>query len=283
MLRVSLVLALLLHVAISIAAATTPPASLPPTPPPSSSSSSSSSTYPTTPRSSSSSLPHTDLFQWLEDHAATLPVEIGGVTVKRKDGGGGGGAHEYELNAQRDFEPQETIVQIPLSLALSYKSAVSPATSPLAAVLEQLDGVVDKSYVWCLYLIQQRFGGDNNNDAAAFRHVVATLPDAVPTSLFFREDMLRELDDDETMLDVLNARKELAAAFTTLFPFLTEEHPRLFPAAVFSFQHFAWAWTMLSSRATLLPDIGHAILPILAFADHVRIVASPAARVSVHF
>ena len=182
------------------------------------------------------------------------------LTVRQFPGTGRGMAARGALKAG------DVVVRVPANLFLNTEAVPS---SRFASVMQAIKGVDERAQHVLLLLLE-----DLHRPSSPWKEYLAACPQHFTNALSLSTDHLRVLEgspalecivehrqvNQETcpaiyiLYDMINKcivahRQEHAALYAALFPTLSERFPAEFPAAACTWERFAWAASMIDSRA----------------------------------
>ena len=167
---------------------------------------------------------------WAEAHGMSS-----GLTVRQFPGTGRGMAARGALKAG------DVVVRVPANLFLNTEAVSS---SRFASVMQAIKGVDERAQHLLLLLLE-----DLHRPSSPWKEYLAACPQHFTNALSLSTDHLRVLEGSPALECIVAHRQEHAALYAALFPPLSERFPAEFPAAACTWERFAWAASMIDSRA----------------------------------
>eukprot|EP01006_Ploeotia_vitrea_P006577 TRINITY_DN13941_c0_g1_i2.p1 TRINITY_DN13941_c0_g1~~TRINITY_DN13941_c0_g1_i2.p1 ORF type:complete len:558 (+),score=56.86 TRINITY_DN13941_c0_g1_i2:45-1718(+) len=159
----------------------------------------------------------------------------------------------WGIVATKPIEPGETLVEIPDSLFLTFHTALNdPDIGPQLCEVCHLEEdaancpnpreVLTEDEVTCIYLIK-RFYHSNE----PLNPWEALLPRQTDTTLFYTDKEVEQLSP--LLRDYTEQQKQLVESkYSAIKTVLLERYPAVFPAEVYTYERYQWAYTLLESR-----------------------------------
>src|SRR5690554_6579376 len=159
--------------------------------------------------------------RWLKSGGVTTKLEI----CKSPTGSRG-------LMAKEEIKADDIVLSIPRSMIFYADHARRSALGESIDAVEELD---DEAITF-LFAISQRF-----DSTSSWKPFFDVLPTSFSTPIHFSFQELMQLDGSSMIEDTIESKEELRIFFEQWFPFLSNEHPKVFPSHVFTLDNFLWA------------------------------------------
>jgi hypothetical protein len=164
---------------------------------------------------------------------------------------------DHKLVATENIEGGELMLSIPFNLLISPKTAGDGSLGP---ALKEI--ALPSPIVLTLFIVKEK-----NDPKSFFQPWLSILPEQVPSSLFFNEAEMGELEGS-MMQSITQQRKAvLASEYEQVMKVLAVNHSALFPAETFTLDAYTWATSVVASRSIVV-NAGNVTVPIIVpFAD----------------
>ena len=164
---------------------------------------------------------------------------------------------DHKLVATEDIAAEELMLSIPFNLLISPKTAGDGALGPALK-----DIALPSPIVLTLFLVNEK-----NDPKSFYQPWLSILPERIPSSLFFDEAEMGELQGS-MMQSITQQRKAvLTSEYEQVMKVLAVNHSALFPAETFTLDAYTWATSVVASRSIVV-NAGNVTVPIIVpFAD----------------
>jgi len=164
---------------------------------------------------------------------------------------------DHKLVATEDIAAEELMLSIPFNLLISPKTAGDGALGP---ALKEI--ALSSPIVLTLFLVHEK-----NDPKSFYQPWLSILPERIPSSLFFDEAEMGELEGS-MMQSISQQRKAvLTSEYEQVMNALAVNHSALFPAETFTLDAYTWATSVVASRSIVV-NAGNVTVPIIVpFAD----------------
>eukprot|EP00291_Cryptomonas_curvata_P016974 CAMPEP_0172168042 /NCGR_PEP_ID=MMETSP1050-20130122/9912_1 /TAXON_ID=233186 /ORGANISM="Cryptomonas curvata, Strain CCAP979/52" /LENGTH=377 /DNA_ID=CAMNT_0012838909 /DNA_START=107 /DNA_END=1237 /DNA_ORIENTATION=- len=183
-----------------------------------------------------------EVLSWIREMGGTVE----GLAVVDAEGSQGDGRGRG-LAATQATKPGTRLLSVPPDLFMSMWTA--PKSQTLRPVLEEQASILHSFNTLALFLLHE-----SHNATSFYRRYICSLPLHVPLPLLWEESELP--DDFMADADMVEgrrlARTLVDRSYNGTVPALLERYPALFPAAHFTPAKWAWACSIILSRAVAM-------------------------------
>jgi hypothetical protein len=171
--------------------------------------------------------------------------------------------HKVEIGSDGKLVATEDIAAGELMLSVPFKFLISPKTAgdgSLGPALKEI--ALPNSIVLTLFLIAEK-----TDPNSFYQPWLSVLPEKVPSSLYFNEEEMAELEGSMMHSITQQRRQVLANEYKEVMQILSVNHSALFPADKFTEEQYTWATSIVASRSITV-NAGNVTVPVIVpFAD----------------